>query len=145
MGKNDIEGQMSLSDLLNEPKLSLLCKPCICNSCLYWWSNRCPHGEYYDDLRARKNPYDKVHPDKTPRTGWSEWNKPGEQAHWCRGGIFYPVSYCEYFAKYKGCTIKECLKCNVAVYQDGYIACSLLDSCGCERCYEEFERRMERC
>lgn len=31
----------------------------------------------------------------------------------------------------------------MAVYQDGYIDCSLVDTLGCEACYREFEERME--
>ena len=34
-------------------------------------------------------------------------------------------------------------KRNVAVYQDGYIDCSLVDTLGCTACYQEFEEHME--
>lgn len=139
MSKDDIEGQMSLSDLPNEPELSLLCKPCICNSCLYWWSGRCPYGGCYDDLRARENPYDKAHPDKPPRKIWSDWNKPGEQAHWCRGGSFYPSHWCWDYVKYEGQQVRTCLECNVSVFQDGYIRCGF--PTGCEECYRRFEEK----
>lgn len=138
-----MKGQMTIDDYLKSQRRITFggSDHCICRNCLYWWSQRCPHGECYDDYRASYEPYDKAHPDRPPRKAWSDWDKPGEQAHWCRGGIFYPISYCEHFVKYKGCTIKECLKCNVAVYQDEYIDCSMLDACGCEKCYEEFEKR----
>ena len=114
------------------------CSNCVCRNCLLWNSGRCPHGECHDDLRASQNPYDKAHPNKQPRKLWSNWNKPGEQAHWCRGGTFYPIKYCDSFIKYTGCRIEECIKANVAVYQDGYISCSLVESIGCESCYKDF-------
>lgn len=57
--------------------------------------------------------------------------------------VLVAVSYCPKFVKYKGCQVKECLKCNVAVYQDGYIACSLVDTLGCTECYKEFMESME--
>lgn len=73
------------------------CGSCVCQKCLYWWSGRCPEGECYDNKRAKEEPYNKAFPERSPRTQWSNWNLPGEQAHWCRGGTFYPVSYCEHF------------------------------------------------
>ena len=78
------------------------CGSCVCQKCLYWWSGRCPEGECYDDKRAKEEPYNKAFPERSPRTQWSNWNLPGEQAHWCRGGTFYPVSYCEHFVKISG-------------------------------------------
>ena len=137
--------QMSISEYL-QARDNVRFKHCgqrVCRNCLYWWSGRCPYGACFDDHRAETDPYDKAHPDEPPRMGWSHWNKPGEQAHWCRGGTFYPVHYCPGFTKYKGCQVKECLKCNVAVYQDGYIACSLVDTLGCTECYKEFVESME--
>lgn len=136
-----VAGQITLDDLLNRKKSIFSCKDCVCEKCLYRCSDRCPHGRCYDDLRARKNPYDKAHPDKPPRTAWSNWNKPGEQAHWCRGGIFYPVSYCKDFVKYQGLTVEECVECNICVFQDGYISCSQKDSIGCEACIERAEKK----
>ena len=97
-----------------------------------------------DDHRANTDPYNKAHPGKPPRTYWSNWNKPGEQEHWCRGGENYPVTYCPHFVKYKGQQVKTCLKANVSVFQDGYIDCNLVESFGCEACYREFEERIER-
>lgn len=82
------------------------CGSCVCQKCLYWWSGRCPEGECYDDKRAKEEPYNKAFPERSPRTQWSNWNLPGEQAHWCRGGTFYPVSYCEHFVKYQGICVK---------------------------------------
>lgn len=137
-----MDGQIDFAGYLeSKRKIFPGCDDCICRNCLYWWSSRCPHGKCYDDKRAIDNPYNAVHPDEPPRTAWSDWARPGEQEHWCRGGLFYPVSYCKDFVKYKECKIKECLKCNVAVYQDGYIDCSLIEHHGCEACYEEFERK----
>ncbi|RHS11226.1 hypothetical protein DWV84_24095 [Blautia sp. AF13-16] len=140
-----MNGQLTISDYLQARDNTPIkhCGQCICRNCLYWWSGRCLYDDCYDDYRAKVEPYDKAHPGKPPRKWWSDWNKPGEQAHWCRGGTFYPVSYCQRFVKYKGCQVKECLKCNVAVYQDGYIACSLVDTMGCTECYKEFCKSME--
>lgn len=139
-----IEGQMEISGYISDIKISSLgCMECICKKCLYWWSGRCPYGGCHDDRRARENPYDKDHPDRPPRTAWSDWNKPGEQAHWCRGGTFYPIQYCEKFVKYKGCEVKWCLESNVRVYQDGYIVCSLVDGVGCKKCYGRFLGKLE--
>ena len=84
------------------------------------------------------NPYNTAHPNEPPRTQWSDWSKPGEQAHWCRGGTVYPIRACEYFVKYTGSRIEECLKCNVQKFQDGFISCSMIENQGCEACYREF-------
>ena len=32
----------------------------------------------------------------------------------------------------------------VSIFQDGYIDCSLIDNYGCEKCYREFEERIEK-
>ena len=140
-----INGQINITDYLHDrdDKVIRHCGQCICENCLYWWSSRCPYGRCYDDHRAEVDPYDKAHPDEPPRMLWSDWNKLGEQAHWCRGGNVYPVSYCEHFVKYKGQQVKDCLRAVVSVYQDGYIDCSLLTIAGCEDCYREFEREGE--
>lgn len=140
------EGQIILEEYLSKrPERTFGgCTGCICRNCLYWWSMRCPFGECWDDHRAATDPYDKAHPGKPPRTLWSDWNKPGEQAHWCRGGINYPVYYCPHFVKYKGQQVKSCLKANVSIFQDGYIECCLINNFGCERCYEEFLAKEER-
>ena len=144
---NDVpDGQITLDDYLETRKKIEYggCGNCVCRSCLYWWSERCPHGDCYDDLRALENPYDKAHPDKPPRTWWSDWNKPGEQAYWCRGGNNYPVYYCPNFVKYKGQQVKHCLYAAVGIFQDGYISCSLVDTVGCEQCYERWLAEMEK-
>ena len=140
-----MNGQLTISDYLHARDNVRFkhCGQCVCRNCLYWWSGRCPYGGCWDTHRAEIDPYDKAHPGRPLRKWWSDWNKPGEQAHWCRGGTFYPVTYCPKFVKYKGCQVKECLKCNVAVYQDGYIACSLVDTLGCTECYKEFMESME--
>ena len=140
-----MKGQITITDYLQTRDNILFghCGQCVCDKCLYNVSGRCPYGRCGDDHRAKIDPYDKAHPGRPQRTAWSNWDKPGEQTHWCRGGIFYPVHYCPGFTKYKGCQVKECLKCNVAVYQDGYIACSLVDTLGCTECYKEFMKSME--
>jgi hypothetical protein len=117
------------------------CEDCICRGCLYWWSERCPYGRCYDDHRAEADPYDVAHPDEPPRTMWSQWET--QQAYWCRGGMFYPVSYCEHFVEYKGQQVRECLRVPVSVFQDGYIQCTLVDTIGCQWCYKSFMARME--
>lgn len=114
------------------------CGDCICYDCLYYWSFRCPHGGCYDDHRAKEFPY----PGAVRKT-WSNWDKPGEQEHWCRGGMFHPVRICEHYERYTGQRIETCLKANVAVFQDGHIDCSLINCYGCEHCYEEWERQQD--
>jgi len=138
-----INGQINIFEYFEQiPKMTFGgCGKCVCRSCLYGQSSRCPYGECFDDERARSNPYDKAHPGEAPRTAWSNWKT--DQTFWCRGGTFYPVYQCKHFVKYKGCQIRECLKCNVAVYQDGFMDCSLLDIVGCEVCYKEFEENGE--
>lgn len=139
--KYQIDGQMDIFQYLSETSVSMGCSPCICDQCLYWWSSRCPYGRCFDDERARTEPYDKAHPEKSPRTGWTIWNRPGEQAHWCRGGFFYPARYCEKFVKYEGSVIEECVDCPIQVFQDGYIICSLKEIMGCEACIGRKEGR----
>lgn len=134
-----IEGQISITQFLaGIHQMSYGgCSHCVCENCLYYNSGRCPYGSCYDNHRAKENPYNKAHPDKPPRTAWSNWKK--DQAFWCRGGIFYPVRYCENFVKYQGISIEECLECNIQVFQDGYISCGLKDSIGCEECIRRQE------
>lgn len=141
-----LDGQISITEYIStRDGIFQSCSSCACNTCLYWWSARCPYGGCYDDLRAKENPYDKAHPGEPPRTLWSDWNKPGEQAHWCRGGTFYPEHYCEEFVKYQGSAIEECVDCNIQVFQDGYISCSTKDSMGCEACIDrkQMEERIK--
>ena len=143
--RENTTGQITLEEYLqSRRKISLTCGDCVCRSCLYWWSSRCPYGKCWDDHRAETDPYDAAHPDQPPRKWWSNWDKPGEQAHWCRGGDFYPISYCPHFVKYMGQVVKTCLGENVSIFQDGYIRCSMVDSIGCQECYRRFEERMER-
>jgi hypothetical protein len=115
---------------------------CICERCLYHWSCRCPHGNCYDDLRAKEDPYDIAHPGKPPRTSWS-WRE--DQAYWCRGGIFYQARECKQFVEYDETkhVVKECLESMIDVYQDGYIRCSLIESMGCEECMRRFNESLE--
>lgn len=134
---------------MKEKQLSLFeqpsiagCSDCLCRDCLFWWSGRCPNGECFDDLRARENPYDLAHPGDPPRTAWTNWKS--EQQYWCRGGVCYPQHICKSYVKYTGCQVKTCLLSNVQTFQDGYIGCSLIDSVGCEVCYEQYMERVER-
>lgn len=138
-----MKGQITIFDWLesSKPKELKTCSDCCCHSCLYWWSSRCRYGGCYDDHRAKKNPYDKAFSDKPPRKGWTNWKKPGEQAHWCRGGTFYPAKECEHYTKYEGQTVEVCVQTNIAVFQDGYIICSLKESIGCETCVAQSEGR----
>lgn len=138
------------------------CEGCDCNKCLYRWSGRCPYGTCYDDHAARVNPFDKwsmehdaryAHwasqsSDGVPwwRKGWSDWNKPGEQGHWCRGGTFWAqTGECEHFVEYDRAKteIVYCLEAVTSEYQDGYIQCSLIDLQGCEECYKRFNEKLE--
>ena len=139
MKMRQIAGQINLKEYIDQRPRN--CCTCVCRSCLYWWSGRCPYGGCWDDYRAETEPYGRAHPDAPLRKGWSHWNEPGERDHWCRGGVFYPVFYCPRFAKYAGQQVQTCLKANVSVFQDGYIACSLIENYGCEKCYEEFMRK----
>ena len=122
------------------------CGSCLCRNCLLWWSNRCPYGGCYDDHRAEVIPYDKAHPNEPPRKLWSEWNRPGEQAHWCRGGTLYPAETCEHHIQYQRDKAKVmcCFDSNVVVYQDGYVQCSIIDSVGCQECWRRFQEKRKR-
>ena len=62
----------------------------------------------------------------------------------CGGGSLYPTVPCERYVKYTDQTIKECLKANVQIFQDGYIVCCLTENYGCEKCYKEFEEKEAR-
>ena len=136
-----IEGQITFEEYIkNKRKRFPGCDDCICKSCLYWWSSRCPYGKCYDDYRAAAEPYDKVHMEEPPRTGWNHWET--QQAYWCRGGEFYPASCCGHFIKYKGCQVKDCLEAPVSVFQDGYIQCDMERIRGCRWCYERLEERI---
>ena len=132
--------QLSVFDLI-EPKLSVGgCGACVCKGCMRQWQGRCPYGRCFDDVRAKNMPYDKAHPGVI-RKQWSEWNKPGEQEHWCRGGAFYPTTMCDNYVKYQKPVVKECLEALVTVWPDGYIDCSLVSTIGCESCMKRWEEK----
>lgn len=85
-----------------------------------------------------------------PRDAWSDWDKPGEQAHWCRGGICYPTYRCDHFKKFMGKRFEPCIRCDTVVYQDGHRYCPLVEVIGCEACYESMmegleDKEIERC
>lgn len=117
------------------------CFNCVCRSCLLWWSQRCPHGGCRDDWRAVHDPWP-----GPVRKGWTNWDAPGEQSHWCRGGALYPVNNCLEFIHYDSeeTVVKDCLEGVIVKYQDGFIQCSLIDVFGCEECYRRFEERSDR-
>ena len=114
------------------------CDRCICRDCMKWWSSRCPYGGCWDDYRAMNDPYP-----GPERRFWTEWNKPGEQAHWCRGGMFYPVTECQEYVKYQNPAVLTCFGENIQKWPDGYIQCGLIELHGCEWCWERYmkERR----
>ena len=130
-------GQLTLEDFIEHCEIG--CNKCLCRDCLYWWSDRCPYGVCYDDKRAQEKPYDATHPNKPLRKVWTDWK--GDQARWCRGGVFYPQRICEHYKRYSGSIVKSCLMSNVQVFQDGFIGCSLIETMGCEECYKRFEEK----
>lgn len=134
-------GQITIFEWIKnrKPKISFSCSECYCNTCLYHWSSRCKYGICWDDHRAKVNSYNKAFPDKPVRKQWSNWNKPGEQEHWCRAGIFYPEQTCEYYVEYQGCSFEECVRTNITIFQDGYVECRLKQSIGCEACIAQSE------
>ena len=129
--------QITLEELIN-PHIAWSCEGCICHTCLMWWSGRCPYGGCYDDRRAQERPYDAEHPGEVRRT-WSDWAKPGEQAHWCRGGVFYPAHVCGGYRTHVRPIARSCLGCDVWIWADGYVECPLVCNVGCERCMEIWE------
>lgn len=119
-----------------------MCSGCTCYTCLNYWSQRCPYGGCWDEYRAKYDPWK-----GEERRSWTLWDQPGEQEHWCRGGVFYPVNECPYYELYDAekTTVRTCLFGNVKVFQDGYIQCGLVDGVfGCELCYERFEEEQTR-
>lgn len=134
----------TLNDLDAHPEY-IGCSKCLCRTCLLNWSSRCIWDGCFDNIRALYKPYDKAHPDKPPRTGWTRWSEPGEQAHWCRGGSFYSTLICPFYITYdeSKTVCKSCLEGLIVVYQDGYIKCSLIDLWGCTDCYRRFEERIQ--
>lgn len=139
-----MKGQITIFEWMKHrehPKMAMGCEECYCKNCLFWWSSRCPYGDCWDDHRAKAKPFCKLFPDQTPRTLWSNWKKPGEQEHWCRGGTFYPERKCEHYVKYEGQTVEWCVRANISIFQDGYIMCTLKESIGCDACIAESEGR----
>ena len=128
---------LTIDELLT-PRAQPSCVGCICNICLLWWSGRCPYGHCYDDIRAYSNPYDAAHPGKI-RKSWSNWAAPGEQSHWCRGGILYHAYTCEHYKPYRKPVAHRCLGCNVWIWADGYVYCPLVDAIGCAECMRAWE------
>ena len=116
----------------------------MCRTCLMYRSQRCPMGGCWDDERARREPY----PRDDRRAMWTDHDKPGEGAHWCRGGMFYSLTDARMCPRYVAYdpdrhAVRDCLEGVVETYQDGYVKCSLIDVTGCEECMRRFERRHE--
>lgn len=113
------------------------CGGCVCAGCLYY--NRgfgCPlGGKCHDDWRAAHDPWP-----GPVRTQWSSWDQPGEQAHWCRGGIFYGTRECGHYIRYdeRRTRVRTCVGCNVITYQDGQMRCGLVETIGCEECLRRY-------
>lgn len=140
MSTRGAPGQLSIFDQ-TEPKLSVGgCRDCVCKDCMRWWQSKCPYGGCWDDHRAEIVPYDAAHGGKI-RKWWSDWAKPGEQAHWCRGGSFYPAYMCEHFVPYERPLIRECLNAPVTIWKDGTLDCALVSVLGCEECMRQWEER----
>ena len=140
--KKNIDGQLSIFDTPQATRRCVAgCDDCVCNSCLMWWSGRCPYGGCYDDHRADVHPYDKAHPNDPPRKSWTNWKQ--DQAFWCRGGIFYPSFYCEHYIKYQGSIVSDCLGAAVQRFQDGYMRCGLGAVLDCESCYKRFMQNLD--
>ena len=116
------------------------CGPCVCKKCLLWWSGRCPRGGCWDEWRAAHEPWP-----GPVRRQWTDWDRPGEQAHWCRGGACYAARACPDYIEYEAdkTIVQDCLEGAVVKYQDGYIQCSMIEVMGCEECYRRFEERIE--
>lgn len=118
------------------------CGNCVCCNCLYLKTSRdCPKGGFcYDDWRAINDPWR-----GKKRNGWTNCDKPGEQEHWCRGGVFYGIIYCDKYVPFDKSRVKfiPCLGATIEQFQDGYQWCPLLEPCGCEYCYERFETKIE--
>ena len=141
MSATEFPRQLSIFDR-TEPKASIGgCGDCVCMDCMKWWQNTCPHGGCYDDHRAMAMPFDAIHPGII-RKLWSDWAKTGEQAHWCRGGTFYPEKMCEHYIRYEIPLTRECLNAPVRVWKDGKIDCALVDVVGCEECMRQWEARV---
>lgn len=138
-------GKLEMTDIFFKDacRPQMHCGQCICDQCLYRWSGRCPFGDCFDEFRAVLYPFDRVHSNEPCRKSWSDWERPGEQAHWCRGGVVYPSSACPHFVKYHGSKVRFCLSSNIQIFQDGYISCSILKAIGCEACWKQFESKLE--
>lgn len=73
-----------------------------------------------------------------------------EQKVWRCGKCLYYISHrCRNnkecpdqldYIRHTGYQVRQCLFATTAVYQDGYIHCPILESYGCEWCFERFEK-----
>lgn len=141
MKPSALPGQISVFDQLEPHQVRIGgCGSCVCEICMRRWQSKCPFGGCWDDRRAEIMPYDVTHGGKI-RDLWSDWAKPGEQAHWCRGGCFYPAYVCEHFVPYERPLIRECLNAPVTIWKDGTLDCALVGVIGCEECMRQWEER----
>lgn len=74
---------------------------------------------------------------------WSDSHKPGEQAHWCRGGNLYPTEECPYFEQYEGQKIEQCYRAMISTFQDGYRSCPMMVNGTCEKCLRELNEAIQ--
>lgn len=118
----------------------MTCSDCLCYYCLYYWSERCPYGACYDDHRAQADPYTDHYPE---RHLWSDSHKPGEQAHWCRGGNLYPTEECPYFEQYERQKIEQCYRAMISTFQDGYRSCPMMVNGTCEKCLRDLNEAIQ--
>lgn len=111
------------------------CGTCACIGCLKYRAGTCPRGGCYDEWRAEHQPWP-----GPERRQWTNWDAPGEQAHWCRGGRFYPAEACDDFMKYddREHRVKECFGQVVEVFQDGTVKCGFVNLMGCEECIRRY-------
>lgn len=142
MSAPELPGQLSIFDRTEPKPVTGGCGDCVCMECVRWWQSSCPHGACWDDRRAEIMPYDAAHGGEI-RDLWSDWARPGEQAHWCRGGIFYPTHMCEDYMRYEKPLIRECLNAPVTVWKDGTLDCALVGVIGCEECMRRWEEKQE--
>lgn len=114
------------------------CGDCICQKCCRKDSGSCPYGECYDDYRSLMNP-------RTDRLGAAaeRHGRPyyDEVKHrWCIFGVFFPAEQCAEFIPKDGTYITQCLTTLVTHYPDGVQFCPIVNSVGCQFCYERFDK-----
>lgn len=117
------------------------CTDCVCFTCAHYryYVGDCPYGDCIDDKRARDDPYPYGR-----RTGWSECDRPGEQEHWCRNGMFYPLTECGHYRRHEGKgSVKWCFGQNVTQYKEGVSCWTIRSGGSCEDCVKRWEAQHE--